>query len=74
MSPAQKQHKLISIGTTTGRNIGGGVSLQEVIDFGDNIHQETDTWTQPADEYGGASQGLLLNHRQGYKGLSCCHV
>ena len=29
--------------------------LQEEIDFGDDIHQETDARTQLADRYGGAS-------------------
>jgi len=37
-------------------NIGRGVSLQEEIDFGDDIHQETVAWTQLADMEG-AFQG-----------------
>ena len=40
-------------------NTGRGASLQEEIDFGDDIHQEIDAWIQPADGYEGTSQGLL---------------
>ena len=47
-------------------NPGRGASLQEEIDFGDDIHQETDAWTQLADD-GGASQGLPPNHTQAIK-------
>jgi len=54
---------MISIRTTLRRR---GASLQEKIDFGDDIHQETDARTQFADGYGGASQGLLPDHS--YKG------
>jgi len=53
---------MISIGTTS--NTGRGASLQEEIDFGDNIHPDTDARTQLANGYGGASQGLPLDHQQ----------
>jgi len=49
-----------------------GASLQEEIDFEDDIHQETDAWTQPTNRYGGASQGLPLDYR--YEGLNCCLI
>ena len=48
-------------------NIRRGTSLQEEIDFGDDIHQETDARTQLADGYGGTSQGLPPDHRQAVK-------
>ena len=49
-------------------NTGRGVSLQEEIDFEDDIHQETDAQTQLADGYGEASQGLYPpDHRQAIK-------
>ena len=48
-------------------NIGREASLQEEIDFGDDIHQETDAWIQTADGYGGASQGLSPDYRQAIK-------
>ena len=57
-------------------NTGLGVSLQKGINFGDNIHQETDARTQLADGYE-ASQGLLPDHRQAIKAWiitsSQCH-
>jgi len=43
------------------------VLLQKKIDFGDNIYQETDAWTQLADGYGRASQGLPPDYRQAIK-------
>jgi len=56
---------MISIGDY---NIGRGTSLQEEIDFGDDIHQETNGYMdQPANGYGGISQDLLLDHRQAIK-------
>ena len=48
-------------------NTGLGVSLQKGINFGDNIHQETDARTQLADGYGGASQGLPPDYKQAIK-------
>jgi len=48
-------------------NTGWRASLQEEIDFGDDIHQEINTWTQPADGYRGASQGLSPDPRQAIK-------
>jgi len=48
-------------------NTGRGASLQEEIDFGDDIHQETDVRIQFADEYGGVFQGLSPDHRQAIK-------
>ena len=47
-------------------NTGRGASLQEEIDFIDGIHQKTDSRTQFADGYGGASQGLS-DYRQAIK-------
>jgi len=40
-----------------------GVLLQEEIDFGNDINQETDAWTQPANGYKGTSQDLSSDHR-----------
>jgi len=45
-------------------NTGRGSSLQKEINFGDDIHQETDARTQLADGHGGASQGLPPDYRQ----------
>ena len=36
-------------------NIGRRASPQKEIDFGDDIHQETNAWIQSADGYGKAS-------------------
>jgi len=42
------------------------ILLQEEINFGDDIHQETDVRTQLADGYEGTSQ-TLPSHRQARK-------
>ena len=50
-----------------GYNTERGASLQKEINFGDDIHKETDARSQVADGYGGASEGLPPDYRQAIK-------